>query len=216
VTQTSWEKVIVPLVHFSVLCYLPVKNVWQSTSQAFVFANGQFMLFSREVYDKIGGHESVKNALVEDVWLCKAVKKVNGKPMVFRGVEEVSCRMYRNFKDAYEGFSKNLFPGLGYNLLAITMISLLSALFYIVPFGFLAYGFISGQFTLTLFILPLIQILLGLLLRVVIAIWFKLSLPESLLHFLSISVFILIAINSVRWIKFGRGALWKGRRYKFS
>ncbi len=211
-----WERVIVPLIHFSVLCYLPIKFIWRRKSSAFVFANGQFMLFTRKMYETINGHESVKNALVEDVWLCKAVKRAGGKPMVFRAIDEMSCRMYRNFKDTYEGFSKNLFPGLGSNLAAITVISALSFLFYIAPFGFLLQAIIDGEFTLASLYLPLSHVLIGILLRLIIALWFKLSLFESVLHVLSMSMFILIAMNSVRWIKFGKGALWKGRRYKFT
>jgi len=214
--KSFWERVIVPLIHFSVLCYLPIKNVWNKKNLAFVFANGQFMLFTKEIYKKIGGHESVKNALVEDVWLCKAVKKAGGKPMPFRGVEEMSCRMYHNLNDAYEGFSKNLFPGLGYSLIGITIICILSFLFYIAPIGFIVYALIFNQITLALFFLPLFHLILAVLLRLIIALWFKLSIFESLLHALSMLMFILIAINSVRWIKFGKGALWKGRRYNFS
>ena len=31
------------------------------------FANGQFMLFDRDVYERIGGHAATKNELLEDL-----------------------------------------------------------------------------------------------------------------------------------------------------
>lgn len=216
VLGSFWEKVIVPLVHFSVLCYLPVKFVWTKSSNAFVFANGQFMLFTREMYERIGGHEAVKSALVEDVWLCKAVKAAGGKPMVFSGVDTVRCRMYRDLREILHGFSKNLFAGLGYSLFAIIMVCAVSLMVYILPIGFLIYALVQGNFSNELFLLPVVQLALAILMRLLIAVRFKLSLPESFLHGLSIAMFIGIAFNSVRWIKSGKGALWKGRRYDFS
>lgn len=216
VLGSFWEKVIVPLVHFSVLCYLPVKFVWTKSSQAFVFANGQFMLFARSMYERIGGHEAVKAALVEDVWLCKAVKAAGGKPMVFSGVDTVSCRMYRDLREILHGFSKNLFAGLGYSLFAVLMVCAVSFMAYILPLGFLGYAFFNGNFSIDLFWLPALHLAMAILMRILIAARFKLSLPESFLHGLSMVMFIGIAFNSVRWIKSGKGALWKGRRYDFS
>ncbi|NTV17690.1 MAG: glycosyltransferase, partial [Chlorobiaceae bacterium] len=110
-----WEKLVVPLVHVILMCYLPIGLVRKSRNPAFCFANGQFILFRREFYDRIHGHEAVRNALVEDVWLCKAVKKAGGSVVAFNGSDVVSCRMYRNFKEIWEGFSKNLYAALGYS-----------------------------------------------------------------------------------------------------
>jgi len=211
-----WERIIVPLVHFSVLCYLPVKFVWENRNTAFAFANGQFMLFSREMYNQIGGHESVRQALVEDVWLCKTVKSAGGRPLVFSGVETVRCRMYQNLEEIIQGFSKNLFAGLGYSLFGISMVGVVSFAAYILPFGFLGYALAHSLFTLAWFWLPLLHIVLGLSMRLLIAISYRLTLGESLLHALSILMFLVISVNSVRWIKTGKGALWKGRRYDFS
>ncbi|NTV47241.1 MAG: glycosyltransferase [Chlorobiales bacterium] len=216
VLGSFWERVIVPLVHFSVLCYLPVKFVWTKSSQAFVFANGQFMLFTRSIYERIGGHEAVKAALVEDVWLCKAVKAAGGKPMVFSGVDTVRCRMYRDLREVLHGFSKNLFAGLGYSLFAVLMVCAVSFMAYILPLGFLGYALFHSNFSIELFWLPALHLAMAILMRILIATRFKLSLPESFLHGLSMVMFIGIAFNSVRWIKSGKGALWKGRRYDFS
>ncbi|ACF13048.1 glycosyl transferase family 2 [Chloroherpeton thalassium ATCC 35110] len=211
-----WERVIVPLVHFSVLCYLPVKFVWENRNTAFAFANGQFMLFSRDMYEHIGGHESVRKALVEDVWLCKTVKSAGGRPVVFSGIEAVRCRMYQNLEEIIHGFSKNLFAGLGYSLFGISMVGIISFAAYLLPFGFLGYALISSLFTIEWFWLPLLHIILGVLMRGLIAVRYRLSIGESFLHGLSILMFLVISVNSVRWIKTGKGALWKGRRYDFS
>ncbi|MFN3394337.1 MAG: glycosyltransferase, partial [Candidatus Thermochlorobacter sp.] len=63
IMHSFWEKMGVPLVHFLIMCFLPMSQVWQSRNTAFAFACGQFILFRREFYQKIGGHAAVRTAL---------------------------------------------------------------------------------------------------------------------------------------------------------
>ncbi|MFQ3597010.1 MAG: glycosyltransferase [Chloroherpetonaceae bacterium] len=211
-----WEHIIVPLVHFLIMCFLPMRMIWQSNIEAFAFANGQFILFRRAMYERIGGHEAVKSNIVEDVWFVKAVKRAGGKVVVFNGVDAVQCRMYHGLVEAFRGFSKNLFAGLGYNAVAMIAVCLIMFLWFVMPIFFVLFAVFFGVFSLTLFWLPLMQILLAVLMRSLIAIKFRLNPLYSLLHGLSAAMFIAIALNSMRWIYFGGGAAWKGRRYDFS
>ena len=211
-----WEKLVVPLVYVIVMSYLPLRLVRKSRMAAFCFANGQFILFRRELYQRINGHEAVRDAIVEDVWLCKAVKKAGGTVTAFNGTDAVSCRMYRNGREILEGFSKNLFAGLGYSTPALLFLMLLTMLFYIVPYGFLCYSLVIREFSVPLFWLPLMQVLLALFCRVMIARVFRHPLTITLLHPVSQIALLAIACNSFFLIKFGKGAYWKGRNYNFS
>ncbi len=213
---TFWEHIIVPLVHFLIMCFLPMRMIWKSNIEAFAFANGQFILFRRAMYERIGGHEAVKSNIVEDVWFVKATKRAGGKVMVFNGVDAVQCRMYDGLGEAFRGFSKNLFAGLGYN--AFGMVAVCAVMFacFILPYFFVGVSLIGAEFSLASFWLPLSQLLLAALMRVFIALKFRLNPLYALLHALSIVMFIAIAFNSMRWIYFGGGAAWKGRRYNFS
>ena len=211
-----WEKLVVPLIHVILMCYLPLRLVRTSRKAAFCFANGQYILFRREFYDRINGHASVRDAIVEDVWLCKNVKKGGGRVVAFNGTDVVSCRMYRSFREIWEGFSKNLFAALGYNTAGLfALITLITAL-YIAPCAFLFRSLFAGEFTLLLFWLPLAQITIALLCRLLIAAAFRQSIAMAFLHLLSQIVLLAIACNSFYSIKFGKGASWKGRNYNFS
>ena len=211
-----WEKLVVPMVYFILMCFLPLRLVWTSRNPAFSFANGQFILFRRDFYDRINGHAAVKGDLVEDVWLCMAVKKAGGTVTAYNGTDTVSCRMYRNGKDVWEGFSKNLFAGLGYKTLALLAMIVMTALLYIAPYAFLVRSLFISEFSVPLFWLPLIQIAVVLLSRVIIALAFRQPLSVVLLHVFSQVVLLAIAVNSFCVIKFGKGASWKGRNYNFS
>ena len=211
-----WEKLVVPMVYFILMCFLPLRLVWKSRNPAFSFANGQFILFRKDFYDSINGHAAVRGNLVEDVWLCMAVKKAGGTVTAFNGTDTVSCRMYRNGKDVWEGFSKNLFAGLGYKTLALLAMIVMTALLYIAPYAFLVRSLLISEFSVTLFWLPLIQIAVVLLSRLIIAVAFRQPLSIVLLHVFSQVVLLAIAVNSFCGIKFGKGASWKGRNYNFS
>ena len=211
-----WEKLVVPLVHVILMCYLPLRFVRTSRRAAFCFANGQFILFRRHFYDRINGHATVKDALVEDVWLCKSVKKAGGTVVAFNGTDVVSCRMYRNFREIWEGFSKNLFAALGYSTPGLFILITMISSFYIAPWVFLLHAMLAGELTVSLFWLPMAQILVALLCRILIAVTFRQSLAVAFLQVFSQIVLLAIACNSFYGIKFGKGASWKGRNYNFS
>lgn len=66
------------------------------------FANGQFMLFKREGYESFGGHESVKDALLEDLALAERMGQLSMSVGVFMADGMLTCRMY----DSWEKFRK--------------------------------------------------------------------------------------------------------------
>ena len=213
---TFGEKLVVPLVYFILLCYLPLRFVRTRPEPPFCFANGQFILFTRESYERIGGHAAVRSDIVEDVWLCKAVKRSGGRVVSRDGTGTVSCRMYRSFSEVWEGFTKNLFAGLGYNSIGLFVFMLMTALVYIVPYGFVFGAVFHGDLSPVGFWLPVLQICIALVCRVLIALRFRQPLPEALLHVLSQIVMLFVAARSFSLVVFGGGVRWKGRRYDFS
>jgi chlorobactene glucosyltransferase len=215
-TGTFWENMIVPLVYHILFSYLPIGMVWKSRSPAFCYAIGQFILFRREAYSRIGGHRSVRSNLVEDVWLCKMVKRADGKVVAFNGTDAVSCRMYRGGGEVWHGFSKNLFAGLGNNAMGLFALMTLVVLFYLAPYGFLISALMQGERSLELFWLPAAQIVLAVSIRIIIAMKFRQPVWPGLLHPVSQVMLILIAFNSFRLTTFGKGPEWKGRSYRFT
>lgn len=214
--ETFWEKLTIPLVYHILFSYLPLSMVWKSRYPAFCYAIGQFILFRREAYEKIGGHRSVCDNLVEDVWLCKAVKRKAGKVMVYDGSDVVRCRMYRGFGEVWKGFSKNLFAGLGNSIPGLLVLMALVVMLYLAPYGFLLSALLRDEQTPAWFWLPGMQIMVALLVRVLIALKFRQTLWSALLHGFSQVMLLAIALNSFRLTVFGNGPEWKGRNYPFS
>lgn len=115
ITVTFWEMAVLPVV-FAELArqYSPSKVSDPHSAEA--AANGQYILITREAYDAVGGHASVATNILEDVALARAVK-ASGRIIRFRyAADAVRTRMYRNFRQLREGWTKNLallFPNPG-------------------------------------------------------------------------------------------------------
>ena len=102
-----WQRALMPLVFSELaLAYPPAKVSDPETHLA--AANGQFLLVRRDVYFRIGGHEGVKDAVLEDVELANIIKRRKLGLRFRYAPEAVSTRMYRSFGAMFEGWSKNL------------------------------------------------------------------------------------------------------------
>ncbi|QQL49241.1 glycosyltransferase [Mucilaginibacter ginkgonis] len=116
----TWgEKLVVPLMHYTLLNLLPLKLVYFLKSPLFAAASGQFMLFDAEVYRQNQWHEQVQAAIVEDIEIMRNVKAAGyrGEALLANGL--ISCRMYTGYKEAIDGFSKNFLAAFNYNILGL-------------------------------------------------------------------------------------------------
>jgi hypothetical protein len=76
-----------------------------------VIANGQFMLFPRAWYERIGGHQAVRDVVVEDMALAQAVVAAGGGMLLAHADDLMETRMYRSLRGIIEGWTKNLAQG---------------------------------------------------------------------------------------------------------
>lgn len=109
---TFWEKLVQPQVFFVMLFRFPdFERTARAGHWRSAIANGQFLLFRRSTYEAIGGHEAVKDQIVEDVALAQQVKRA-GLALRLRAAEEgLATRMYRSLGELVAGWSKNLLMG---------------------------------------------------------------------------------------------------------
>ena len=101
-----WERTLMPVIFAELTKTYRPKEVSDPASPA-AAANGQYFLIRRDVYDNVGGHAAVAQAILEDVELAKLVKRA-GYKLQFRMAEAVRTRMYRSFGQMWEGWTKNL------------------------------------------------------------------------------------------------------------
>ena len=205
------EKVMMPLLSFILLAFLPIKFAESSPLKEFTAANGQFMIFSRSAYEKCGGHEALKEEIMDDVRLAQRVKACGERVIIRDAGPLATCRMYDSFEKIWQGFRKNLYPAFNNHfILFFSSLSIL-AIGHALPMAALAFALAAGSSGLAL--AASWQLLNGLTTRVVLAASLKQPLFSTLFHPLAISITILMALASYRGYT-GEGVVWKGRIYK--
>jgi chlorobactene glucosyltransferase len=207
----SWaERLAVPLfLHWAVYSFLPLPLAFtMRTGPAFAAANGQFMLFKREAYEKCVGHEGVRAEILEDVALARAVKKAGYRAWLADGSYLVVTRMYEGAREVWRGYSKNAYAFFGYSpffgLLGILVLLIL----YVTPVPLALYGLLTAN--KTIIAVALAQYILVVLPRLLLARRFGYPAADALLHPVGVIYMVSILANSIVWAHTGRGA-WKGR-----
>ena len=198
--MTIGEKMTVPNMNYILLTLLLLPLVRKSSFPSISAANGQFMLFDAATYKKIQPHKKFKDKRVEDIEIARYYKKQKLKIACITGVKQVKCRMYENFAEAVNGFSKNVIHFFGNSYLLAVFF------WFVTTFGWLAVWWVFGLPALAIYLLTVI------LIRIFVSLASNQSTIENLIFFipqqLSLGIFIFQSLHNRRKNQYQ----WKGRR----
>jgi len=212
ITVTIHERMAVPFANFMILGFLPLSLVRKARSALFCTAIGQYMLFKKDVYRAIGGHESVKGEILEDVLISKQVKRCGYRFMIFDGRNNVYCRMYHNLREVVLGYTKVLFSSFDYNIFMISLAFVGVTAIFLMPFVMIPLAVLfSWPMVITNVII--LQVIFIMATKIMLAVRYRMKAVDVLLHPLSVIYILAIAVNSVFQYRFNIGVHWKGRTY---
>ncbi|MGB9594181.1 MAG: glycosyltransferase [Anaerolineae bacterium] len=207
----TWgERLVVPVMYWSIHSFLSVPLAHRVRAPGLSVAIGQYMLFRRPAYEAIGGHAAIRDIVVDDVALGKRIKAAGFRLRIADGTARVRCRMYQNFREAWNGFSKNLYAAFNYNaalllfVWAYLLVVAWEPIFVLVAAGL---GALPPAFAPAPAAIAVGEMLA---LWVVACARFKFPLYLALLYPVSIAIAFAIAIRSLALAHRG-GADWKGR-----
>ena len=210
-TQTWGERLVVPMMMFVIMAYLPEILVRYVPWPVFSAANGQCLAFRRAAYESIGGHQVVRGNIVEDVGLAWETKRRELRMVMSLGEAQISGRMYHDWASVKDGFAKNILAGHG----GVPFFLMLSAVFhwllFLLPFLWLPLGFILPE-TDAWPAVPLAMAALGLGMRALSAAATRQRLEDALLLPVSVLLMSRVAIQALLWHYQKGGPLWKGRQ----
>ena len=198
------ERLVQPLLVWSWATTVPLRVAEDRQWASMSVANGQLIVFDARSYREIGGHESVRGDVIEDVALMREVRKAGLRAVTVDGSTIATCRMYESSTDLVDGYTKSAWRAFGGPVGSVVVNSLLVAL-YVVP----AFAAIAGRGSTRTW--GALGYAAGVSGRVVVArrtgerIW-----PDVLAHPISISAFAFI--NALSWWRHVNGTTkWKGR-----
>lgn len=208
ITGGVFERLVLPLLHLTYTSWLPMPLVWKTDDPRFLAANGQILAIRRTALDEIGGFEAVRADVVDDMAICRRAKQL-GQTVVFAdGFRVARCRMYGSTREVWEGFSKNLYEGIGGTPVALAGVMVLYIAAFVVPYLALA----ASPFFLELLAPALVAVGANVSLRILLTLRFSHAPEGIVLHPIAVLALLGIAFNSYLWDR-GNRIQWAGRSY---
>lgn len=197
IARTFGERLIQPLLQWSWLTTVPLRFAEGSGQKSMAVANGQFFVVRRSALDSIGGYQSVKHAVIDDVFLARELISTGASGTVVNGSDIAETRMYASWSEIKAGYGKSLSKAFGSLagavfvsafLIATSIAPLILGLLGN-PYGWVSFAAIVGT-------------------RVLSAAKSRGNLLDSVLHPISIAALIYLIVYSY----LVRGTVtWKGR-----
>ncbi|MFG1882112.1 glycosyltransferase [Micromonospora sp. NPDC049102] len=207
VVATAADRLVQPLLQWLWLTFLPLRAMERSPRPSLAAAGGQFLVVDRAGYTAAGGHAAVADKVLEDVELARAVKRAGGRIALADGSRLATCRMYDDWPQLRDGYSKSLWASFGHPSAAAAVVTALLLLYTAPPLVALGFAGTAPRVSMV----ALIAYLLGVAGRALTARatggrWW----PDALAHPVSVVVLGWLTLRSYHLRKRLR-LTWRGR-----
>ncbi len=112
VVVTWSERLLLPLIHFLLLGFLPMALMRRRLDPGLGAGCGQLFIARRAAYDEAGGHAAIRASLHDGLTLPRAFRRAGQMTLLFDATGFARCRMYRNAEQLWEGLCKNATEGM--------------------------------------------------------------------------------------------------------
>ena len=127
IARSFGERLIQPLLQWSWITTVPLRYAESSRQESMAVANGQFFVVRRTALEAIGGYQSVKHAVIDDVFLARELIKSGSSGTVINGSTIAETRMYASWNEIEAGYGKSLNKAFGSFFGAVLVVAFLFA-----------------------------------------------------------------------------------------
>jgi hypothetical protein len=205
-----WEQMLIPLIHFVLLGFLPFIGMKFTRSAAFATACGQLIAVKKDAYLACDGHGAIHDRIHDGVALPRVFRRKGYGTDLFDATDLAATRMYDNADDLFRGLSKNAHEGMATPVgLPVWTTLLLGG--QVLPWVLVPVAWLMSDADALRY--ALWAVAAGLAARVILAVRFGQPWPGVALHPVSI-----LSLLSIQWQAFlhrlkGGAVSWKGRSY---
>lgn len=210
-TETWLEWLLLPLIHFILLGFLPLVGERYTRRPGFAAGCGQFLLVRRSAYYASGGHSAIRTTMHDGLLLPQLFRRHGIQTRLYDLSADASCRMYRNAAQVWSGLSKNATEGIAAPS-RIGIFTLLLGLGQLLPLPLMLWALPIGNGRV--YQLALTALSFGLIQRIASAVRFRQPMRSALLHPLGILVLLVLEWTALTRKLLGRPARWKDRSYQ--
>jgi len=209
---SPWENIVLPNIFLWFGTKFPIRKV-NSLKSKVARATGQFIAIRKDVYQATGGHSMIKRHVVEDFAFSNLVKQAGYRIKIAGGRLLVTTRMYRNFKDIWDGFAKNFFFAAGANLYSTVWAVIYILTTQVLPFVAPFLLFEVDEYNLKIISAAFFPLVMALVIRLQLNLLLKLSHRYILTIPLGGIITVFVHVYSAYKYLSGKGMSWKGRIY---
>lgn len=152
-----WENLIQPCAMAYMGLWFPVRKINDPASKVY-FGNGQYLLTRAEHYRKLGGHDGVKEAFLEDFALMKKTKESGARGLCGFGMEIYGTRMYDSFDALWRGWRRIFLHAFEQRPVSLLKCALSVLVFSVLPF--IAIAALPHGFSVSLFLCFLVLVII--------------------------------------------------------
>ncbi|MEO7030642.1 MAG: glycosyltransferase family 2 protein [Acidobacteriaceae bacterium] len=228
VTIGFLEWLLLPLIHFVLLGFLPVERMRKTTDPAMAAGCGQFMMCQREAYFVSGGHEAIRATMHDGLLLPRTFRRAGFRTDLADLAALSHVRMYDSAAKVWQGLAKNATEGIA-DPKRIVPITLTLLLGQVAPTCLVLIAFLIGLYVqwhhmfiigisrpfaaITWGTLFLIALLASFLPRLLAVHRFKQPLKSALLH--PVGILLLLCVQWYALVRqlMGKPVGWRAREY---
>jgi hypothetical protein len=111
-TETPLEWLLLPLIHFVLLSYLPLAGMRALSAPGLAAGCGQFLMVRRDAYRKTGGHAQIRATMHDGLLLPQLFRRHGLRTDIADLTHLATCRMYHNASEVWQGLAKNATEGM--------------------------------------------------------------------------------------------------------
>lgn len=210
-TGTFLERLLIPLIQFVLLGFLPMGRMRRSRHPSYGAGCGQLFVARKADYERAGGHGAIRESLHDGIALPRAFRRAGIATDLFDATDVAVCRMYHSAGEVWRGLGKNATEGVASPGKIVPVTALLLA-GQVVPPVLLLLALV-GWIAPAVGWLALAGTIAAFAPRLMAVERFRQPLDGALLHPLAILIFLAIQWTALGRHLLGRPAAWKGRSY---
>ncbi len=203
ITTGFADGLLVPLIHFLLLGFLPMRMMQHSPLPSLGAGCGQMIAATRDAYRAVGGHAAVPCTMHDGLMLPRAFRHAGYMTGIFDASRFATCRMYGDATTLLEGLVKNATEGMA-RPVALPVWTILLGLGQIAPLLLVA-ALPSA--------LAWSALAIGLATRMVLAWRYHAPVWSAVLHPIGVAALLLIQWAALARQALGHRTTWRGRSY---
>ena len=213
VTGTTLEWLLLPLIHFVLLGFLPLPGMRRTTNPGYAAGCGQFLLVRKKEYFASGGHAEIRETMHDGLRLPKLLREHGLTSDLADLTRLVRCRMYRSAGQVWSGLAKNATEGMAAPV-RIVPISVVLMLGQVLPFVLL-FGLLVAHRPIAAYeaVFLFVAVWAAWLPRMLAAFRYQQKLRSAWLHPVGIAVLLVLQWYALLRKVMGGAVSWKARSY---